>query len=184
MKEPRRAKPQLPPSEDPDRHKFIHDGTEYARPPNLFDVGGGELKLLPEVLSDLNFEARDFVDGGTPAEQKELRDSRPWGRLHVDGWPAPMQYLRSHFGGPPVEGMRSLVLASPLNACEPLRKVDSGAGTPAVLDVTVVAVAPLCYMCINSTRTQFPMLRKASLLYGIRTVLILCVRYPLRSRLV
>ena len=119
----------MPPSEDTGaRHKFIHDGTEYARPPNLFDVGGGELKLLPEVFSDLNFEARNFVDDGTTAEQKELRDSRPWGRLHVDGWPAPIQYLRSHFGGPPVEGMQSLVLASPLDACKPLRNVDS-AGT-------------------------------------------------------
>ncbi|CAN0399923.1 unnamed protein product [Laminaria digitata] len=127
MREPRRERPPVPPSEDTGatRHKFIHDGTEYARPPNLFDVGDGELKLLPEVPSDLNFEARDFVDDGTVAEQKELRDSRPWGRLHVDGWPAPIQYLRSHFGGPPIEGMQSLVLASPLDACKPLGNVDS-----------------------------------------------------------
>lgn len=127
MREPRRESSQVRPSEEDTgaRHKFIHDGTEYARPPNLFDVGGGEMKLLPEVLSDLNFEVRDFVDDGSAAEQKELRDSRPWGRLHVDGWPAPIQYLRSHFGGPPVEGMQSLVLASPLDACEPLRNADS-----------------------------------------------------------
>lgn len=81
---------------DPEeRHKYIHDGKEYDRPPNLFDVGDGELKLLPEVLSELSFEIRDFKDDGTAAEQKELRDSRYWGRLHVDGWPAPIQYLRS-----------------------------------------------------------------------------------------
>lgn len=123
-REPKQEKV-IPPE---DRHKFIYDGEEYTRPPNLFDVGGGELKLLPEVLSDLSFEARDFADDGTAAEQKDLRDSRPWGRLYVDGWPAPMQYLRSHFGGPAVEGMRPLVLASPLDACEPLRNGDS-AGT-------------------------------------------------------
>lgn len=127
MREPRRERSQVRSSEEDTgaRHKFIHDGTEYARPPNLFDVGGGELKLLPEVLSDLNFGARDFVDDGSAAEQKELRDSRPWGRLHIDGWPAPIQYLRSHFGGPPVEGMQSLVMASPLDACDPIRNVDS-----------------------------------------------------------
>lgn len=77
------------------------------------------------MLSDLNFESRDFEDNGTPAKQKELRDSRPWGRLYVDGWPAPIQYFRAHFGGPAVEGMRPLVLASPLDACEPLQNVDS-----------------------------------------------------------
>lgn len=107
-----------------DRHKFIHDGKEYNRPPNLFDVGG-ELKLLPEVFSDLHFEARNFLDDGTPEELKELRDSRPWGRLYVDGWPAPIQYMRSHFGGPAAEGMRSMVLADPLDACEPLRNEES-----------------------------------------------------------
>lgn len=108
-----------------DRHKFIHDGEEYNRAPNLFDVGDGEFKLLPEVLSDLSFESRDFVDDGTAAEKKALRDSRPWGRLYVDGWPAPIQYLRSHFGGPAVEGMRPLVLADPLDACGPLRNADA-----------------------------------------------------------
>lgn len=65
------------------------------------------------------------MDDGTAAEKKALRDSRPWGRLYVDGWPAPIQYLRSHFGGPAVEGMRPLVLADPLDACGPLRNADS-----------------------------------------------------------
>lgn len=32
---------------------------------------------------------------------------------------------RSHFGGPAVEGMRPVVLADPLDACEPLRNNDS-----------------------------------------------------------
>lgn len=102
-------------------HKYIHDGKEYNRAPNLFDVGG-ELKLLPEVLSDLNFEPRDFVDGGTPAQQKDLRDSRPWGRLYVDGWPSPTQYMRSHFGGPAPNSMQRMVLADPLDACKPLQE--------------------------------------------------------------
>ena len=111
------------------KHKFIHDGKRYDRAPNLFDVGG-ELKLLPEIFSDLNFESRDFVDNGTIEQQKELRDSRFWGRLHIYGWPAPIQYLRSHFGGPPVEGARPWVLADPLDACEPQRSTDL-AGTRA-----------------------------------------------------
>lgn len=91
LRDPRPEKIPISPG---DRHKYIHDGKEYDRPPNLFDVGNGELKLLPEVLSDLSFETRDFKDDGTAAEQKELRDSRPWGRLYIDGWPAPIQYLR------------------------------------------------------------------------------------------
>lgn len=91
LREPRKEKV-APTTEE--KHKYIHDGKEYNRPPNLFDVGGGELKLLPEVLSGLSFETRDFKDEGTAVEQKALRDSRPWGRLHIDGWPAPIQYLR------------------------------------------------------------------------------------------
>lgn len=90
----RDPKPEKTPINPEEKHKYIHDGKEYDRPPNLFDVGGEELKLLPEVLSNLNFETRDFKDDGTTAEQKELRDSRPWGRLYIDGWPAPIQYLR------------------------------------------------------------------------------------------
>ncbi|CAN0163948.1 unnamed protein product [Ectocarpus sp. 12 AP-2014] len=123
IREPKQEKI-VPNPEDGERHKYIHDGKEYNRPPNLFDVGGGELKLLSEVLSNLNFETRDFKDDGTTAEQKELRDSRPWGRLYIDDWPAPIQYLRSHFGGPPADGMRRLVLADPLDGCKPLRNVD------------------------------------------------------------
>eukprot|EP00752_Nemacystus_decipiens_P004257 g3888.t1 len=123
----RDPKPEKTPINPEEKHKYIHDGKEYDRPPNLFDVGGGELKLLPEVLSNLNFEIRDFKDDGTTAEQKELRDSRPWGRLYVDGWPAPIQYLRSHFGGSAGEGMRPVVLADPLDACEPLKTSTGGA---------------------------------------------------------
>lgn len=32
---------------------------------------------------------------------------------------------RSHFGGPAGEGMRPVLLADPLDACEPLQNVDS-----------------------------------------------------------
>eukprot|EP00903_Cladosiphon_okamuranus_P014343 g13317.t1 len=120
--------PEKTPINPEEKHKFIHDGKEYDKPPNLFDVGNGELKLLPEVLSDLSFEIRDFKDDGTVAEQQELRDSRPWGRLYIDGWPAPIQYLRSHFGGPAGEGMRPVVLADPLDACDPLEDVESIGG--------------------------------------------------------
>lgn len=116
-----------------DKHKYIYNGKEYSRPPNLFDVGG-ELKLLPEVVSNLKFEPREFMDHGSPAKQKELRDSRPWGRLYVDGWPAPIQYMRSHFGGPAVEGMQIMLLADPLDACEPLRNAN---GTQGEVKVTL-----------------------------------------------
>ncbi|CAM9684093.1 unnamed protein product [Ectocarpus fasciculatus] len=132
IREPKQADKIVPNSEQEEKHKYIHDGQEYNRPPNLFDVGVGELKLLPEVLSNLNFETRDFKDDGTTTEQKELLDSRPWGRLHIDGWPAPIQYLRSHFGGPPAEGMRRLILADPLDGCQPLRNADN-AGSAVVI---------------------------------------------------
>lgn len=59
LREPRPEKKPLNPE---DKHKFIHDGKEYDRPPNLFDVGDGDLKLLPEVPSDLSFEPREFKD--------------------------------------------------------------------------------------------------------------------------
>ncbi|CAM9334410.1 unnamed protein product, partial [Choristocarpus tenellus] len=81
--EMRKPKQESIPRED--LHKFIWNGEEVSRAPNLFDVGG-ELKLLPEVLSDLDFGRRNFADNGTPQERKELRDSRPWGRIYVDGW--------------------------------------------------------------------------------------------------
>lgn len=124
--EVRRSRNDLPPP-DEDRHKFIHDGKEYDRAPNLFDIGG-ELKLLPEVLSDLSFEPRKFVDNGTAMEQKELRDSRPWGRVYVEGWPMPIQYMRSHFGGPAPGAMQAMSLAEPLDACEHLRNIRGPSG--------------------------------------------------------
>lgn len=144
-----------------DKHKFIHDGKEYDRAPNLFDVGGGKLKLLPEVFSNLGFESHDFVDDGTLEEQRELRDSRFWGRLYIYGWPAPIQYLRSHFGGPAVEGMRPLVLADPPDACEPLRSVDlTGAR---MCCVHISTVRSKCFItwsvfvnAVVQTRVPFP----------------------------
>ncbi|CAM9097696.1 unnamed protein product [Pylaiella littoralis] len=145
LREPRKESITLNQEE---RHKYIHDGKEYNRPPNLFDVGDGELKLLPEVLSGLSFETRDFKDDGTAAEQKELRDTRPWGRLHVDGWPAPIQYLRSHFGGPAVEGMRPVVLADPLDACEPLRNVDS------IVSAVVIVTRGTCTYTTKARNAQ------------------------------
>ncbi|CAM9357459.1 unnamed protein product, partial [Discosporangium mesarthrocarpum] len=141
------------PREDPipqeDLHKFIWDGKEFGRAPNVFDVGG-ELKLLPEVFSDLDFGPRKFVDNGTPQEQKELRDSRPWGRVYVDGWPAPMQYMRSHFGGPAPGGIRPMILAGPLDACEPLTNSYQTDEVPPV----IVAVRGTCTFSTKVNNTE------------------------------
>ena len=51
----------------------------------------------------------------------ELRKSRFWGRLYVDGWPQPIQYFLSHFGSPPGLEAQPMILADPILACEPLK---------------------------------------------------------------
>jgi len=77
------------------------------------------LLLLPEVFSQLDLAKvkRDFALESDDKDEAELRDSRWWGRLYVDGWPQTIQYLRAHFGEPPPRGRLPVVLADPPDAC-------------------------------------------------------------------
>lgn len=58
--------------------------------------------------------------GNVPSTQTELRNSRFWGRMYLEGWPQPIQYFVSHFSGPPDMEPRPLILADPPMACGPL----------------------------------------------------------------
>jgi hypothetical protein len=51
----------------------------------------------------------------------ELRKTRYWGRLYLDGWPQPIQYFLAHFGSPPEMEERPILVADPPTACEPLK---------------------------------------------------------------
>ena len=66
-------------------------------PGNFFQVGD-ELKMLPEVMSNLNFSPRDHAPPGDLAAEAAAKELSHWGRLYVDGWPASIQYMRAHFG--------------------------------------------------------------------------------------
>lgn len=72
--------------------------------------------LLPEVFSVLDADKvkRDFAASGDAKGAAELRATRMWGRLYVDGWPQTIQFLRAHFGEAPPEGPRRFVLADPV----------------------------------------------------------------------
>jgi len=79
-------------------------------------AGSGEVLLLPEVFSVLNADKvkRDFAPVGDAKGESELRQTRMWGRLYVDGWPQTIQFMRAHFGEPPPEGPRRFVIADPV----------------------------------------------------------------------
>jgi hypothetical protein len=82
---------------------------------------GDEWLALPEVFSNLNFDAdnspasEDDIEG-----QLSLRASRFWGRLYIDGWPQTVQFFRAHFGIEPPFGRKRFVFAEPRDACEEL----------------------------------------------------------------
>jgi hypothetical protein len=82
-------------------------------------VDDGEVLLLPEVFSVLSTEKvkRDFALEGNTKDEKELRESRWWGRLYIEGWPQTVQFMRAHFGQVPPEGVLKVVLAEPADAC-------------------------------------------------------------------
>jgi hypothetical protein len=89
-------------------------------------VNDDEMLLLPEVFSTLSVDKvkRDFAAPGVAAEEAELRNSRWWGRLYIDGWPQTVQYLRAHFGEPPPTGLRRVVVSDPIDGCSPLKYDD------------------------------------------------------------
>ena len=87
---------------------------------NYFKVND-EVKLLPEVMSKLDFSTKDHAHKGDARGQRELAEKSHWGRLYVDGWPGAIQYLRGHFGEPlPFLRGRPVVIADPWDACEAL----------------------------------------------------------------
>ena len=95
----------------------LHD---EERPPSMFKVGD-EWLALPEVFSNLDFTADstwakdDDIEG-----QMQLRATRFWGRLYIDGWPQTIQYFRAHFGVEPPIGRKKFVFADPRDACTDL----------------------------------------------------------------
>lgn len=90
------------------------------RPISKFKVGD-EWLALPEVFSNLDFNAdnspadEDDIDG-----QLNLRSTRFWGRLYIDGWPQTIQFFRAHFGKEPPYGRKRFVFAEPREACTEL----------------------------------------------------------------
>jgi len=90
------------------------------RQPSMFKVGE-EWLALPEVFSNL-----DFTADSTPANeadiagQIQLRSTRFWGRLYIDGWPQTIQFFRAHFGIEPPLGKKTFVFAEPRDACSDL----------------------------------------------------------------
>lgn len=98
--------------------KLLDDGGKLK---NFFQVGD-ELKLLPEVMSKLDFGVRDHAAVGDSAGEAALRTTAYWGRFYVDGWPQPIQYLRAHFGeelpAAEVAGL-PIYLSDPWDCCGP-----------------------------------------------------------------
>eukprot|EP00286_Rhodomonas_abbreviata_P026156 CAMPEP_0181296284 /NCGR_PEP_ID=MMETSP1101-20121128/4618_1 /TAXON_ID=46948 /ORGANISM="Rhodomonas abbreviata, Strain Caron Lab Isolate" /LENGTH=440 /DNA_ID=CAMNT_0023401131 /DNA_START=172 /DNA_END=1491 /DNA_ORIENTATION=+ len=86
---------------------------------------GEEWLALPEVFSNLDFSA-----DSTPASEEDvegqiqLRATRFWGRLYIDGWPQTIQFFRAHFGIEPPLGRKTFVFAEPRDACEDLTNAE------------------------------------------------------------
>lgn len=93
---------------------------EDVRPASMFKAGE-EWLALPEVFSNL-----DFTADSTPANEEDiegqmnLRSTRFWGRLYIDGWPQTIQFFRAHFGIAPPIGRKTFVFAEPRDACQDL----------------------------------------------------------------
>jgi hypothetical protein len=90
------------------------------RPISKFKVGEDWL-ALPEVFSNLDFNADNApADEADVEAQMQLRASRFWGRLYIDGWPQSIQFFRAHFGREAPFGRKRFVFAEPRDACSPL----------------------------------------------------------------
>jgi hypothetical protein len=94
------------------------------RPPSRFKVGE-EWMALPEVFSKIDFGAdatparADDIEG-----QIQLRSTRFWGRIYIDGWPQSIQFFRAHFGIEPPMGKKMFVFAEPRDACTELTNLE------------------------------------------------------------
>lgn len=53
-----------------------------------------------------------------------LRSTRFWGRLYIDGWPQTIQFFRAHFGIEPPFGRKRFVFAEPRDACTELENAN------------------------------------------------------------
>ena len=90
---------------------------EDERQPSLFKAGD-EWLSLPEVFSKLDFAANNtFALEDDLAGQLELRSTRYWGRVYLDGWPQTIQYFRAHFGIEPPIGKKIFTFAEPRDGC-------------------------------------------------------------------
>ena len=90
------------------------------RPVSKFKVGEDWL-ALPEVFSNLDFNADNApADEGDVDAQMQLRSTRFWGRLYIDGWPQSIQFFRAHFGKEAPFGRKRFVFAEPRDACSSL----------------------------------------------------------------
>lgn len=98
--------------------------TNEDRPASLFKVGD-EWLSLPEVFSNLDFDADSTFAADDDIEgQIQLRSTRFWGRIYIDGWPQTIQYFRAHFGIEPPLGRKRFVFAEPRDACSDLTNAD------------------------------------------------------------
>lgn len=102
----------------------VATATGDERPPSLFKAGD-EWLALPEVFSNLDFTANStFAPEEDIEGQLNLRSTRFWGRLYIDGWPQTIQFFRAHFGIEPPLGRKRFVFAEPREACEDLTNAD------------------------------------------------------------
>jgi len=83
---------------------------------NFFKVGE-EVLALPEVLSNLNFQKKEFASKENLEQQEALRKGAYWGRLYIHNFPYPIQYFQAHFGIPAPKGLRELVFAADTYLC-------------------------------------------------------------------
>lgn len=94
--------------------------SDDERKHSMFKVGD-EWLALPEVHSVLDFAADTTYAIEEDLEgQLQLRSSRYWGRLYINGWPQSIQFFRAHFGIEPPIGQKTLVFAEPRDACTDL----------------------------------------------------------------
>ncbi|KAJ1447400.1 hypothetical protein M885DRAFT_542912 [Pelagophyceae sp. CCMP2097] len=121
MKKALDAVPETAAGAAPGDARLIDDGGKWK---NLFKVGE-EVLLLPEVMSKLKIEQRDHAPAGDTRAEEAVRAAAHWGRLYVEGWPQPIQYLRAHFGeSPPPVQRAAIFLADPWDACTVLLNAD------------------------------------------------------------
>ena len=77
------------------------------------------------MFSNLDFDADNAPASEEDYEaQLQLRSTRFWGRLYLDGWPQTIQFFRAHFGQPAPLGRKQFVFAEPRDACSELTNAD------------------------------------------------------------